>query len=205
MNVYGELILGRRDTFISIESERLHFPTICPVCSRPTTEESMIAAISTKERIAASQMRAWDRFYMSRSAYSRKLVREGMDVRRLVLPVCEDHVISALDRGKMRVIFGLLAGFSILGLIWQSAFIAFQIYDGLQIAPATWLLLAFYAIVAVISISVLGPTAIDRAIKVVDTAFGGNFLLLKVKNPEYADELVRLNPMTAKKVRKKKR
>ena len=197
--------MGKRDIHISLKAERMHFPEICPVCSRPATDETMIVAISTKEKIAASQMRAWDRLYVSRSAYSRQLLREGMNVRRLILPVCQDHVISSLDRGRVRAIFGLLAGFSLLGFIWHSAFIAFQIYDILPIAPITWGILLFYSTILVISLRAIGPTSIDRAFKVVDTAYGGEFLLLKVTNREYAEELVRMNPMTAKIVRKKMR
>ena len=197
--------MGNRDIHISIKAERMHFPDICPVCSRPATDETMIAAISTKEKIAASRMRSWDRLYVSRSAYSRRLLREGLNIRRMIVPVCEDHVISSIDRGRVRAIFGLLAGISFLGFIWHFSFIAFQIYDRLPIAPITWVVLLFYGVVLFISLHAIGPTAIDRAFKVVDTAYGGEFLLLRVKNREYADELVRLNPMTAKIVRKKRR
>lgn len=58
-----------------------------------------------------------------------------------------------------------------------------------------WLVVA--ALGAVCTYRLAGPSALERAVSVLDVTSDMSRILLKISNREYAEELLRLNPMAA--------
>ncbi len=67
--------------------------------------------------------------------------------------------------------------------------------------PLLIILLAVCVIGLVITGVASGPTKLERAIKVLDISKNSGMLILQIRNRRYAEELVMLNPTSAKIIR----
>ena len=59
-------------------------------------------------------------------------------------------------------------------------------------------LIAFMGIGAIITYRLSRPSALERIIQVYDIRSNMSMVVLRISNPAYTDELLRLNPMAAK-------
>lgn len=81
---------------------------------------------------------------------------------------------------------------------------AFSFYDGNPIALKWYILFFLAASLMISSLAVLGPNALERAISVQDMLPNAGKIILRVKNKEYRDEILRLNPTNSTPVRRKR-
>ncbi|MFW9921196.1 MAG: hypothetical protein ACFFED_16455 [Candidatus Thorarchaeota archaeon] len=178
----------------------------CPVCGDPATDEGTVPAMSAMDRGISQEATRHSSFagsghFMSRgrSGYfgsSQVRARLGA-VNRFTIPACERHAISFEETARLRAPCGVCNGLLIILTIFLSVSILGSMLVG---GPDLMILVLFGLSVIGLVITWIGsgPTGLEKSVKVLDSTEGFGMMVLEIRSKEYADELLRLNPMSAK-------
>lgn len=191
---------------IQITSGKVNLPMRCPVCGEPANDEGTIPAMSAMDRSQAEASTRHTSFAgsghfwsMGGSGYfgsSPGQVGRGA-VNRFVIPTCEKHAISFEETARLRAPCGICSGL----LIIITVFLSISTLGSLLLGgpDMTTLILWVLAVIGlVIAWIASGPTELEKTVKVLDSSEGFGMLILQIRNEEYAQEVLRLNPMSAK-------
>ncbi|MFW9926315.1 MAG: hypothetical protein ACFFDM_06050 [Candidatus Thorarchaeota archaeon] len=131
---------------------------------------------------------------------SRMDKRYGTGMHRFSVPVCERHAISFEETARLRGPCGICSGLLIVLALFLGMFLlgSFALTGVLDLM--TILLIALVIIGIMITSYVGGPSELEKAIKVLDSSEGAGMMVLQIRNREYAEELLRLNPSSAKSI-----
>ena len=152
-------------------------------------------AMTLKQRAEARSLNTWS-FASSRVVASTRSMPAGGPMR-VFIPACDTHAISFEETSRVRGTMAALNGLLIVASIFL-AIIFLATYASTATVSTTvlfWLVVA--ALGAVCTYRLAGPSALERAVSVLDVTSDMSRILLKISNREYAEELLRLNPMAA--------
>ena len=118
-------------------------------------------------------------------------------VNRFRIPTCDQHAISFEETARLRTPCTICNGL----LIIITIFLGVSTLGSLMVAGLNFTSLILLTI-AIIGLAITwiasGPTELERTVKVLDSSEGFGMLILQIRNEEYAQEVLRLNPMSAK-------
>jgi hypothetical protein len=120
---------------------------------------------------------------------------------RLYVPTCDVHAISFEDTSRSRGTAAALNGLLIVASVFLGIILIATLMNTGVISTAILFWLGLTALGAICTYRLAGPSALERAISVFDTTSDMSMVLLKISNREYAEELLRLNPMAAERVK----
>jgi hypothetical protein len=192
-----------RHYLIKIDALQFELPDICPVCSEAADSQGEIVAISQHDRRRMTGVSSTSMAY-GRSAFGRRRPgeRTAPAIRRYAIPTCKKHAYSPSKSSRRRGILGFVGGVATMLTLVVGSIIAFNFYDG-NIIPLNWYILFIFAVALMTgSFVALGPNPLDRAISVYEIMPSAGVVILKIKNKEYRDEILRLNPMKSQPARK---
>ena len=179
-------VTSNKDLLIRVDSARVEFPRICPVCGQKATKRRQI--YRTKKDVVKDSISTkirYSRWFPPAPSPSLRLSFE--------VPVCEKHYKSPSDLQQDRSITTIVTGLAAPISIIIGVFLAFNWYDGIN--PP----LGYYAVFAVSLIALiwglrrLGATDLDRAISIVDFVQGNPMVVIRVRARWYVDEILSLN------------
>jgi hypothetical protein len=189
----------KKGSLVRINYSRTQFPDFCPVCGRPCTTEGTIPALTWKQKREAAGLNGWS-FTSSRVVSTTRSMPQTGGPHRVFIPVCDVHSLSFEDTSRARGAMAGLSGLFIVASLFLACIFGAQ-YEFAEIINTDlllWLLVAVLGAACTYRFS--GPTALERAVSVVDIQPDMNTLLLSISNRKYLDELLRLNPMTAERI-----
>jgi hypothetical protein len=192
--------LGNKGELIAVDVRRVVFPEKCPVCSAPAVAEGAIPAMPKSDRLEARSLYDGPFRNMQGAGPGRTLPRGG-SVSRIAIPTCELHAISFEEMGRIRAPASLCNGLLIVILLLLGPFTLLAIGTGIPVHPNQILILIIAGIMALATYYLSSPSALERAVYVYDIDTNYGFLILRISNSVYADEIIRLNPMTAERIR----
>ena len=179
--------------YILISSDMIQFPKLCPVCGSPTCDEGSIA----KSSGIPSSSRLEDWYMRGHKKFAQRL----LEIKRLQVPVCEEHYYSPEHIGKIRGMSAIVGGLSILTFLYTGFMIWFRIFLALPIGSFWLVLLPISLGVLFLSLRNLGPSTLQKSIDIVYSDKNSEEVVLRIQHKWYRDELLRLNPMRATPVR----
>jgi hypothetical protein len=185
---------------IKLDTGTISFPQRCPVCGAPTTTEGVIPAISIIDRQRSSNPPI--RIGPYGAHYSPRMMPKPGKISRFSVPTCEEHGISFEDtaryKGPLALCSGLMIILSFLMVIW--IILGYAAYT--PVDSTAYIVLGAVVLVSIGAYFASGPTELEKAISVVDMSPRNDYVILKIKNPDYAEDLIQANPITAKRVRR---
>ncbi len=188
-----------------IDTQPFDFPRICPVCLKAAEYQGEIHAVSQRDsqgHPARSFVGSYRSTRFRHLDYDNRLLPPS--VSRLRVPTCRAHAHTPDKSSRRRTFFGFIAGVSTMSTLLLGTFMSFSFYDGNPIA-LEWYIMFFLAVSLMIASLVdLGPNALERAISVQHMLPNAGKIILRVKNKEYLDEILRLNPTKSTPVKRKR-
>ncbi len=185
---------------IKFEHGTVIFPSFCPVCGAPVTTEGAIPAISQLERHKAMAQDVRIGPYGAHSS-PRLMPRLG-SISRFFVPTCDEHGITfeeaARYRGPLALCSGLMVLLAVVICIW--IILGYAAYTPLD--SNAFLLLGIVIFIGIGTYYASGPTPLERAISVVDISPSLDTVILNIRDSNYIDEILRLNPLIAKRVKR---
>ena len=193
---------GQDEYYVKITSNSMVLPKICPVCGRETTDTAIIGSISPEEREKAERLREINR--TATGGFNRRpsLWAKPGSVKRIAVPVCDNHTYSIDEHARTRGIAAIVGGISLIVFLLSSISVTLTLVRGISIDPLWAIIPVVSAIAIAFSYKVLGPSSVEKAVSIEEFATGGGYLILKISDRHYRDEVIRLNPMKARPVRK---
>ncbi len=188
--------------YVKITSNSIAFPKICPVCGRETTDTAIIGSISPEEREKAERLREINRTATGGLNRRPSLWAKPGSVKRIAIPVCDNHTYSIDEHARTRSIAAVVGGISLIAFLLSSISVTLTLVRGIPIDRSWAIIPVVSAIAIACSYRALGPSSVEKAVSIEEFAPGGSYLILKISKRHYRDEVVRLNPMTATPVRK---
>jgi hypothetical protein len=191
---------------VQVTGGGLNLPQICPVCGEPANDKGTIPALSAKDREEAQRMASHP--MCIGSGYYGGAVGSGylVPARRLStgsvspfsIPACEKHALYYEEEARLSGPCSILSGI----LMIVAFFVGLSLIGSiaLGVTPDFFEVVVEIAIllVIVITIRVGGPTKLEKAIKIVDMSEDYSSMTLLIRDRVYTEELLRLNPVTAK-------
>ncbi|MHA2355728.1 MAG: hypothetical protein ACXADC_11170 [Candidatus Thorarchaeota archaeon] len=120
--------------------------------------------------------------------------------RSIHVPICDEHFLSIRSKEKLRPTCVIINGVSIVTTLFIGLLIITASLDMFMIGFQWFLFLELSLIISVTSYVWLRPTELDRVISIYRIESGTKETVLKLKHKWYLDELLRLNPLTVKRV-----
>lgn len=197
--------LGKDEYYVKITSNNMVLPKICPVCGREATDTAIIGSISPEEQEKAERLREINR--MAVGGFNRRpsLWTKPGSVKRIAVPVCDNHTYSIDEHARTRGIAAVVGGISLIAFLLSSISVILTLVRGIPIDPL-WITIPVVSAIAIaFSYMALGPSSVEKAVSIEEFAPGGSYLILKITDRHYRDEVIRLNPMKARSVRKIRR
>ncbi len=182
----------RNEYLIRTKSSKLIFPTKCPVCGEPTDDEGTIPAMSARDREAGRDV--------THHSFTGKRGPDFSSVTSVRIPTCEHHAMKFEDMKRYNApcgIIGFLLAFITIFLVLS---ILHDYAIGLEIRLMDFLLLFLVLVGLYVATTLSGPTTLQRKIKILDISPDFEFMIILIKNSDYAEELLDLNPMMAERV-----
>ncbi len=177
---------------VRVNLQKAQFPKTCPVCGAAATKVVRMKISKTGKQYLR---RSWQYTF---SPYSRVKQRTDIsDVNVLPIQVCEDHANP--DEGTDRyqtlciIVDGLLMAFVIFSLL----IIGDQLSRGLTIDFWPALYISLFGVALLLTAVAFRPNAIEKAVTIIGFDPGIQNVLLSFKHPDYRDQFMRANQMTA--------
>ena len=200
----------KEEYVIQITANKANLPMKCPVCGEPATDEGTVPAMSAMDRGAAQDATRHTSFAGSGHFWSMggggyysssgERVNSGA-VNRFRIPACDRHAISFEETARLRAPCAICNGL----LIISTLFLIFSILGSFAVSGGPELISIVLLVLAIIGLVITGlasgPTELEKSVKVLDSSEGFGMMILQIRSKEYADELLRLNPMAAKLVK----
>jgi len=177
---------------VRLESADIKFPKVCPICGEPATKKGIIL---TSLRIRSNPRFSPRSGYIQWPRQPPTHVRKGLDI-----PICEQHFLSDAAKKRIRGPSGVCGGLLVLLLLFVITNVVFRLMDRMPVSFYWYLLLVLSLGLSVITLLQLGPSELDTAISIKRVEIGSSWIVLKLRNQWYLDELLRLNPETTRRV-----
>jgi hypothetical protein len=188
-----------KDSIVKLDLRRVRFPDRCPVCGEPVTTDGTIPIITRLQRMQARSLTR-ESFTGSRIAATTKAIPESASISTMEIPVCDDHAISFEDSKHFRSTVSLFSGLCIVLAVIMAFFFVTTSLGAQTIHTQLLFLSIFFGLGGFLMSKISAPSALEKVVTVLDMRSDKSMILLKISNPDYADELVRMNPMTSKKI-----
>ncbi len=182
---------------VEIRYRSTNFPTFCPVCDAPVTTEGTIPAFTRAQRERGKTMNGWA-FTSSRVVASTRELSMTEGVNYLAIPVCDHHQFSFQETKHVRGVFSILTTLLVLLTIGLVMSILAGFLNSGVINTSTIFILSLSIIGSACTYSFGRPTALERSVSVYDMTPDMTTVILDIASVPYAEELLRMNPMTAK-------
>ena len=192
--------MSSSESIIRIKDRRFVFPTRCPVCGKPADQEGSIPAISARDREAGR-----DPSLHSIHSYRGAMRPDFSRLSSVRIPACERHAMKFEDMKRFGVPCGVIGYLLAITAIIQVLFILRSYVSDLEIGLMDFIFLLLVLFGMYVATTLSGPTTLQRKIKVLDISPDFGFMILLIKNSEYAEELLHLNPMMAERVSSNRR
>ena len=180
------------EPLVRVETTKARFPKTCPVCGNPaTTIVQMRVASGGSKYIRTGR----DPIY---SSYQRQRQETpGIETKVLPIQVCENHADPDAGTDRFQslciIIDGLLMGFLLFGLL----FIGDSISRGRPISFWPILFVGLFVVAMVMTSIAFQPNALAKAVEIVGFDLGMRNVMIAFKSPEYRNEFMEANLMTA--------
>jgi hypothetical protein len=185
---------------VKFDTDNIVFPQRCPVCGEPATTEGVIPAVSELERRKSRTPSIPIGPYGAH--YSPRMMPEPGFISKFHIPTCEEHGVSYEDtaryKGPLALCSGLMIILSFLIVLW--IILGFTAYT--PVDSTAYIVLGLVVVVGIGSYFASGPNELEKAISVVDISPKQDFVVLQITNPHYLEDILRMNPLTAKKVKR---
>ncbi|MFW9810283.1 MAG: hypothetical protein ACFFE6_12975 [Candidatus Thorarchaeota archaeon] len=176
------------DPIVRAKVNRVRFPKTCPVCGAPAKKH---ARISTTPRRKVWLRPHWDPQFDWKS----KSRLENAEIKSFLVDVCEDHEMSDDAEFRLRglslFLASVISGISVFALMFAGS----DYWAGRPVSP--WV----YSYVVILFLSLLlgyiafRPSPLEASIRIIGFDFEMQHVWIKLKNPEYRDQLMSENPM----------
>ena len=191
--------------YIRLDSANAEFPRQCPICGKSAERTGLISRII--KRYIGRQPKHLQMPHKARGVpiKSDDLPQGGSmesdRIRRSIhVPICDEHFLSTRSKEKLRPTCVIINGVSLVTTMFIGLLIITASLDRFMIGFQWFLFLEISLIIAVTSFVWLRPSDLERVVSIYHLEPGTKEIVLKLKHKWYLDELLRLNPSTAKRV-----
>jgi hypothetical protein len=192
--------LSKKRALIELKLRATKFPDSCPVCGGATSAEGTIPAFTRLERLEAKKLSAGS-FPSSRVVASTGSMPTFSSPKLLRIPVCDDHALSFEDTKRLRTTMSALSGIFIVVVFLLTAVLLVGLFDTQSLNNGLLTLTLFLGVGAIFTYTFSRPSALERTIEVYDMESDMSMVVLRISNNDYAEELLRLNPMSTKQLK----
>ncbi len=194
---------------VQVTGGGLNLPQICPVCGEPADDKGTIPALSARDREEARRMATHPMCigsgYYGGAAGSGYLLPARRSstgsVSPFSIPTCEKHGLYYDEEARLSGPCSILSGILMIAAFFIGLSLLGSVVLGVTLDPFEVIVEIVILLVLAITIRVGGPTKLEKAVKIVDMSEDYSSMTLLIKNRTYAEELLRLNPVTAKLIR----
>jgi hypothetical protein len=117
------------------------------------------------------------------------------------IPVCDNHALSFEDTKRLRTTMSAISGVFIVSTFLLSLVFILGLLDTQVINSGLLTLVLFVGIGSFLTHRLSRPSALERIIQVYDIQSDMSTIVLRISNLAYAEELLRLNPMSTKQLK----
>jgi hypothetical protein len=122
---------------------------------------------------------------------------ENAEIKSFVVDVCEDHEMSDNAEVKMRglstLLASIIASVSVFALIYAGS----DYWAGRPVSPWVYSYLVILTLSLILGYLAFKPSPLEASIRIIGFDFERQYVWIKLKNPEYLDQLMTGNPMAA--------
>lgn len=191
---------------IQVTGGGLNLPQICPVCGKPADDKGTIPALSARDREEARRMATHPMCigsgYYAGAAGSGYLLPARKSstgsVAPFSIPTCEKHGLYYDEAARLSGPCSILSGILMIAAFFIGLSLLGNVVLGVTLDSFQVVVEIVILFVIVISMRVGGPTKLEKAVKIVDMSEDYSSMTLLVRDRDYTEELIRLNPSTAK-------
>lgn len=177
---------------VRVDTLKARFPRICPVCGSPATKIIRMKIASGGDQYL---LRSRDPTF---SPYvRRKHGPQQPEMKVLLVQVCEDHTDPDAGTDRYQTLCIIVDGFLVAFLFFSLLFMGDKISRGQPITFWPFLFIGLFVISMVLSAVAFMPNALAKAVRIVGFDAGMRNVLIAFKNPNYRDEFMKENQMTA--------
>lgn len=178
------LTSNRLDQLVKINSHSATFPQFCPVCGAPASATSLVI-VRSPEVVKSNKN------YYCRPRKNTHGIRETR--KGILVPVCERHAEGGAQKERAKAMVTLLAGIAIVLLVFSGAYIGFGTLDHQIPSIHVFAVFGLASLLTLASLRTLGPSTLERTISVLEMDSRA-VAVLRIRNHQYLEELLRLNP-----------
>ncbi|MFW9793121.1 MAG: hypothetical protein ACFFEE_02370 [Candidatus Thorarchaeota archaeon] len=166
---------------------RVRFPRACPVCGAPANKQ---ARISTTPRRKVWLRPQWDPKFDTKG----KNRLENAEIRSFIVDVCEDHQMADNAEIKLRglslFLSSIICGISVFALMFAGS----DYWAGRPVSPWVYSYITILSLSLILGYLAFRPSPLEASIKIVGFDFEMQHVWIKVKNPQYLQQLMSENP-----------
>ncbi len=184
------VMLHEGDVLVKLDGvNRIQFPDICPVCGREATSNTRIPFVQPGNMPRSSIPR-------DRSA-AKKLIEARQNMASIQIPVCESHDLSYEELGRAKGLLTVMGGIALVALVFLTITLGESVIAGR--GPSSLSVVGLIAVILLLGFSarLVGPSAVEEAISLVEYEPQSGNAIVRVKNRSYAERITGLNPMRA--------
>ena len=181
-----------RKPVVRVETARIRFPRVCPVCGKTASHTAKIQVVSGRKEYL---VRSWDPYY---SRYARRSMQStSAPAKILPIYVCDDHQFLDAGHERYRTFCIVIDGFAMAFMFFALIFIGDALWRGKSIGFIPIGFTIFVAACMIASYFAFRSNALERAVRLVGFDAGIQNVLFLFENDWYRDEFVKENAMTA--------
>ncbi|MFW9806911.1 MAG: hypothetical protein ACFFFK_09300 [Candidatus Thorarchaeota archaeon] len=180
------------EPLVKVDFLKARFPRTCPVCGAPATKVARLKIVRTgKQYLRRSWQYSYGPYVPLRSG------PKLPDMKVIPIQVCDEHADP--DAGTDRyqslclIVDGLLMAFVVFSLLM----IGDRISRSHPIPTWSFFYIGFFGFALLLTRIAFRPNALERAVSIIGFDPGMQNVLLKFKRPEYQEEFLNENQMTA--------
>ncbi len=184
------VMLHEGDVLVRLDGvNRIQFPDTCPVCGRNATSNTRIPFVQQGKMPKSPIPR-------DRPA-TKKLIEARQNMASIQIPVCESHDLSYQELGRAKGLMTVMGGISLVALFFLIITIGSSVIAGRGLNYLSVLGLVAVILLMVFSAKLVGPSAVEEAVSLVQYEPQSGIAIIRVKNRAYAERITELNPMRA--------
>lgn len=191
--------MSKREYFdipvVRVESSRIRFPKICPVCGQPATKTARIQI-------------AWDqKDYQGQYSYVPHYMRGPRRLQSqspskvLLIPVCEDHNLTYDEQERIRSLCIVVNGFALAFLFFGLLLAGDALWRGRSIPPFSFSVILFFSASLLAGLFAFRRNVLERAVRIVGFDAGIRHILIRFEKDQYRDEFLAENSMSSELIR----
>jgi hypothetical protein len=179
------------EPLVKVDFQKARFPRTCPVCGNPATKVERLKIAKTGKQY---NRRTW----LYPSARIHRLVgQQQSEMKVLLVQVCEEHANPDAGTDRYQSLCVAVDGFLLVFVIFSLLIVGDRIARARPIPLWSVFYFGLFGFALVLSLVAFSPNVLERAVGIVGFDPGMQNVLLAFKRPDYRNQFMDENQMTA--------